>query len=127
MASKSIIEEYLNEVKGNIYKLDKADGFINEIRSSLTDYVEHNPDCSFDELVEQFGDPEDIAREFLDSYDYSSPKEISKKTRRRRLIIIILAVLLVALTAYCIDISMHTQAKATDVITIYEEVPVTND
>lgn len=127
MASKSIIEEYLNEVKENIYKLDKADGFMNEIRSSLTDYVENNPDCDFEDLVNQFGNPEDVAREFLDSYDYSSPKEVSKKNRRRRLLIIILIALLAALIAYCIDISMHTQGKATDVITIYEEVPADNN
>lgn len=124
MASKSIIEKYLSEVKENIYKLDKADGFINEIRSSLTDYVEHNPDCSFDELVEQFGDPEDIAREFLDSYDYSSPKEISKKTRRHKILITLLIIVLIALVAFCLDMARHTQAKATDVVTIYEEVPV---
>ena len=127
MAAKSIIEEYLNEVKENIYRLEKTDRFIDEIRSSLTDYVENNPDCDFEDLVNQFGSPEDVAREYLDSYAYSSPKEISKKNRRRRILIIILAVLLAALIAYCIDISMHTQGKATDVVTIYEKAPDDNN
>lgn len=127
MAAKSIIEEYLNEVKENIYRLEKNDKFIDEIRSSLTDYVENNPDCDFEDLVNQFGSPEDVAREYLDSYAYSSPKEISKKNRKRRILIIILAVLLAALVAYCIDISMHTQGRATDVVTIYEEVPADNN
>jgi uncharacterized membrane protein len=127
MAAKSIIEEYLNEVKENIYRPEKTDRFIDEIRSSLTDYVENNPDCDFEDLVNQFGSPEDVAREYLDSYAYSSPKEISKKNRRRRILIIILIVLLAALIAYCIDISKQTQGKATDVVTIYEEVPVDNN
>ncbi len=127
MAAKSIIEEYLNEVKENIYRLEKTDRFIDEIRSSLTDYVENNPDCDFEDLVNQFGSPEDVAREYLDSYAYSSPKEISKKNRRRRILIIILVVLLAALIAYCIDISKQTQGKATNVVTIYEEVPVDNN
>lgn len=127
MATKSIIEEYLNEVKENIYRLEKTDRFIDEIRSSLTDYVENNPDCDFEDLVNQFGSPEDVAREYLDSCAYSSPKEISKKNRRRRTLIIILAVLLAALVAYCIDISKQTQSKATDVVTIYEEVPADNN
>ena len=127
MAAKSIIEEYLNAVKENIYRLEKTDRFIDEIRSSLTDYVENNPDCVFEDLVNQFGSPEDVAREYLDSYAYSSPKEISKKNRRRRILIIILAVLLAALVAYCIDISKQTQGKATDVVTIYEEVPADNN
>ena len=127
MAAKSIIEEYLNEVKENIYRLEKTDRFIDEIRSSLTDYVENNPDCDFEDLVNQFGSPEDVAREYLDSYAYSSPKEISKTNRRRRILIIILAVLLAALIAYCIDISKQTQGKATDVVTIYEEVPADNN
>lgn len=127
MAAKSIIEEYLNEVKENIYSPEKTDRFIDEIRSSLTDYVENNPDCDFEDLVNQFGTPEDVAREYLDSYAYSSPKEISKKNRRRRILIIILIALLAALAAYCIDISKHTQGKATDVVTIYEEVPADNN
>ena len=84
MEAKSIIEEYLNEVKENIYSPEKTDRFIDEIRSSLTDYVENNPDCDFEDLVNQFGSPEDVAREYLDSYAYSSPKEISKKNRRSR-------------------------------------------
>lgn len=127
MAAKSIIEEYLNEVKENIYSPEKTDRFIDEIRSSLTDYVENNPDCDFEDLVNQFGTPEDVAREDLDSYAYSSPKEISKKNRRRRILIIILIALLAALAAYCIDISKQTQGKATDVVTIYEEVPADNN
>lgn len=127
MVAKSIIEEYLNEVKENIYRLEKTDRFIDEIRSSLTDYVENNPDCVFEDLVNQFGTPEDVAREYLDSYAYSSPKEISKKNRRRRILIIILIVLLAALVAHCIDISKQTQGKATDVVTIYEEAPADNN
>ena len=127
MVAKSIIEEYLNEVKENIYRLEKTDRFIDEIRSSLTDYVENNPDCDFEDLVNQFGTPEDVAREYLDSYAYSSPKEISKKNRRRRILIIILIVLLAALVAHCIDISKQTQGKATDVVTIYEEAPADNN
>ena len=127
MATTDIIEKYLNEVKENIYSPEKTDRFIDEIRSSLTDYVENNPDCDFEDLVNQFGNPEDVAREYLDSYAYSSPKEISKKNRRRRILIIILIVLLAALIAYCIDISKQTQGKATNVVTIYEEVPVDNN
>ena len=127
MATTDIIEKYLNEVKENIYGLEKTDRFIDEIRNSLTDYVENNPDCDFEDLVNQFGNPEDVAREYLDSYAYSSPKEISKKNRRRRILIIILIVLLAALIAYCIDISKQTQGKATNVVTIYEEVPVDNN
>ena len=127
MVAKSIIEEYLNEVKENIYRLEKTDRFIDEIRSSLTDYVENNPDCVFEDLVNQFGTPEDVAREYLDSYAYSSPKGISKKNRRRRILIIILIVLLAALVAHCIDISKQTQGKATDVVTIYEEAPADNN
>lgn len=127
MATKSIIEEYLNEVKENIYRLEKTDRFIDEIRSSLTDYVENNPDCDFEDLVNQFGSPEDVAKEYLDSYAYSSPKEISKKNRKRRILIIILFIFVIALIIFCADMAMHTQGKATDVVTIYEEVPADNN
>lgn len=121
-----IIDIYMNEVKKELYKLAPADDFLNELKNNLLDFSEDNPNCSMDDLIEQFGKPEDLAREFLDSTLVCSPKMIAKKSKKKKIIIILLCIALIFAAIYCIRLSMQTQSKATDVITIYEE-PVHED
>lgn len=116
-----IVDIYLNEVKRELFKLTPADDFLNELKNNLLDFTDDNPDCSMDDLIEQFGKPEDLAREFLDSAIDCSPKAISKKNKKKKIIIIVLCIALIIAAIYCIRLSMQTQSKATDVITIYEE------
>ena len=116
-----IIDIYINEVKKEIYKLSPADDFLNELKNNLIEYSEDNPNCTMNDLIEQFGAPEDIAKEFLDNTPVYTPKIIAKKRKRKKIIIVLLCVALLIAAVYCIMLSIQTQSKATDVITIYEE------
>lgn len=116
-----IIDIYMNKVKKEIYELSPADDFLNELKSNLIEYSEDNPNCTMDDLIEQFGTPEDIAKEFLDNTLAYTPQIIAKKRKRKKIIIVLLCVTLLIATIYCIRLSIQTQSKATDVITIYEE------
>ena len=116
-----IIDIYIGKVKKEIYKLSPADDFLNELKSNLIEYSEDNPNCTMDDLIEQFGMPEDIAKEFLDNTVTYTPKIIAKKRKRKKIIIVLLCVTLIIVAIYCIIHSMQTQSMATDVITIYEE------
>lgn len=116
-----VIDIYMNEVKKELYRLTPADDFLNELRNNLIDFSEDNPNCSMDDLIEQFGEPEEIAKEFLDSTFTYTPKMIAKRSKRKKTIIVLLCITLLIATIYCIRLSIQTQSKATDVITIYEE------
>lgn len=116
-----IIDIYMNEVKRELYKLAPADDFLNELKNNLLDFSEDNPNCSMDDLIEQFGKPEDLARDFLDNAFDCSPKSIAKKNKKKKMVIILLCIALIIAAIYCIRLSMQTQSKATDVITIYKE------
>lgn len=116
-----VIDIYMNEVKKELYKLTPAEDFLNELRNNLLDFSEDNPNCSLDDLIEQFGKPEEIAKEFLDNTSTYTPKAIAKRNKRKKIIISLLCILLIIAVVYCIRLSMQTQSKATDVITIYEE------
>lgn len=122
-----IIDIYMNKVKKEIYKLSPADDFLNELKNNLIEYSENNPNCTIDDLIEQFGAPEDIAKEFLDNTLAYTPKIIAKKRKRKKIIIVSLCIMLVIAAIYCIKLSMQTQSMATDVITIYEESAPRND
>ena len=116
-----VIDIYMNEVKKELYKLTPSEDFLNELKNNLLDFSEDNPNCSLDDLIEQFGKPEEIAKEFLDNTSTYTPKAIAKRNKRKKIIISLLCILLIIAVVYCIRLSMQTQSKATDVITIYEE------
>lgn len=111
----------MNKVKKEIYNLSPADEFLAELKNNLMEYSEDHPNYTMDELIEQFGTPEDIAKEFLDNTLAYAPKTIAKKGKRKKIIIALLSAALIIAAIYCIGLSMQTQSKATDVITIYEE------
>lgn len=116
-----IIEVYINDVKKELYNLVPADDFLSELKNNLLDFIKDNPDSSMDDLVEQFGKPEELAKEFLDNTSVCSPKAIAEKNSKKRVLIIILGILLAGVIAYSIMLSMQTQSKATDVMIIYEK------
>ena len=113
---------YLSQLKG-LYK-DLTD-VVYDI-----DYCDEHPGCTTEDLEEEFGTPEEIANEFLESKNVSNSGRIKKLRNSRRLIAIIavvLVVVLIAVIAFYRDVlSQSTQAKATDVIVIYPEEEVEN-
>ena len=64
------VERYLNRITQEIYNLAPVDQFINTLRQDLYEYEENHPDCSEDDLEAEFGLPEEIAKEFLESQDW---------------------------------------------------------
>ncbi len=116
-----VIDIYIDKVKKELYKLAPADAFLKELEDNLIDYSRDNPDCSMDDLIEQFGRPEELAKEFLENTVDYSPKIIARKNKKKKVIISLLCIALVAVVAYCVIISMQTQSKGSDVIIIYDE------
>ncbi len=115
-----VIDIYIDKVKKELYKLAPADAFLKELEDNLIDYSRDNPNCSMDDLIEQFGRPEELAKEFLENTVDYSPKIIARKNKKKKVIIALLCIALVAVVAYCIIISMQTQSKGSDVIIIYD-------
>lgn len=121
MEEKTVIELYIRQVKKELYRLAPADAFLASLRESLHDYADYNPNCTLEDLIQQFGSPEETAREFLDSTDNIPPKKKARKKQFRWIITTALAVLLIAAIAYCIDLSRQEQSMAADIIEIYED------
>lgn len=117
---KTVIEQYLDKIKAQIYKISPVDEFINELRQDLYDYAETNPDCTEEDLASEFGTPEEIANDFLKDHPTLQPKRIIKGKRIRNIIIAVLVVVLVAGGFVFADFLSHRQVKATDVIVIEE-------
>ena len=111
-----IVNEYLKEVKKELSGLCSADEFLSSMREYLDDYCDEHPDCTLEDLECEFGTPEEVAGEFLESKGLSNSG-----------IAVVLVVVLIAVIAFYRDVlSQSTQAKATDVIVV-EPPEVTED
>lgn len=116
----SHIEIYIEEVRRELHRLTPSDPFLEALRETLSDFAESNPDCTLEDLVEQFGPPELVAKDFLGDTAELSPSAVAAKTRRRSLVIGILVVLLAAVLFYCIAVSQQTQDKGVLDLTVEE-------
>lgn len=118
------IETYLEEIRKSIYNISAADEFIEALRQQLYDYASDNPDLSLESLYHEFGDPDFVAKDFLENIEALEPKTVAKSKRLGKIktfIIIVLAVTVIAGIIRLVDLQRHTQVMATDVITIEKE------
>lgn len=122
MKPTDVFEE---QVKRELRNLVPAGDFLKELRSSLEEFRRDHPDCTLEDIIEQFGKPEDVAREYIESTGANEPEKIAGQKRLRNIIIALLAVAVVAVGIYLYDRYMEThQGGATDVLIIYDEEPV---
>lgn len=125
-----IVNEYLKEVKKELSGLCSADEFLSSMREYLDDYCDEHPDCTLEDLECEFGTPEEVAGEFLESKGISNSGKIKKLKNSRRLIAIIavvLVVVLIAVIAFYRDVlSQSTQTMAGEVLVIGPEEEVEN-
>lgn len=120
MTSTNICKTYIGNVKSSLCNLSSANEFINMLTDDVQEYIDNNPGCTYNELVEQFGRPEDIAQDYLSETDNVQPQKLIKSNKKKILIICLLVGALIIGGLYLLDMHMNDQAKATDVITVYD-------
>ena len=90
-----VVDNYIKMIKKEISSIYSADEFLSSMREYLDDYCDEHPGCTTEDLEEEFGTPEEIANEFLESKNVSNSGRIKKLRNSRRLIAIIAVVLVV--------------------------------
>ena len=93
MKNDSAKARYIKELTVLAKKKEIDSEWLIPIKSGLDEFEEINPDCTYDEIIEQFGDPEKVLADHLDAISYT---ERSDKKPRVRVILLalILAVIL---------------------------------
>lgn len=118
MSKTELIKEYIEQVRHNIYNLYPADDFLSALRSDLEEYITQFPECNFDDLIEQFGTPEMVARDFLSNADTDSPKTKARKKKFTRILFIVIIIAVICLAIYCCLIASQQQVMFDDITTI---------
>lgn len=119
-----IIEQYVSNVKKELYHLVHAEDYISDLRINLEEYVRQFPDSTYSDLVEQFGTPETVAKEFIDIKKPNNPKERSKHRFRTRLFVILTIIIIMFLICFIAALSGSRQAYYDDTTIIIEETDV---
>ena len=125
-----VVDTYIKMIKKEISSIYSADEFLSSMREYLDDYCDEHPGCTTEDLEEEFGTPEEIASEFLESKNVSNSGRIKKLRKSRRLIAIIaviLVIVLIAVIAFYRDVlNQSTQSMAGEVLVIGPEEEVEN-
>ena len=101
-SKNTIIEGYLDMVRKKIHKAGNADRFIDFLREDLQDFCDNNPGCTEEDLIREFGKPEDVARNYINDNIKVDPKEVAKCKKKKTALIIVLALILIAILTYTI-------------------------
>lgn len=125
--SMELTDKYISEIRKQLYSLTDADDFLKELNNDLSYFIQDNPECSMDDIIEQFGSPEDVAKEILDSSPDFVPAKLASQNRRKWVIIAVLCIVLIVAAIYTTVLSTQTQSRATDVITVYEDEPASEN
>lgn len=94
---KLLIAKYLKQVKSDIpFKNKCSKHMLKNLKLSITDFCQENPDFTFDSLVNTFGTPAEIADTLLEEVP---PEKIIHSIKQRKVILCASVVMLVVVSA----------------------------
>lgn len=95
MQKQAIIENYIKRAGKNCPHSFKRK-LMEDLKSNLYDYIDENPDASFDAIVEHFGLPEKFSDEYILAMDDKTRKQLVSKNKLLKLVFSIgVAILLI--------------------------------
>ena len=102
----SNVKQYLKEVAASLTCPRGVKAiFIRQLKCDVKDYVQNNPDATKEDLIREFGSPEEISAGFFDRDDYSAMlKKAKKRATFWMVLCIVLAIVLIISSCYFIKV-----------------------
>lgn len=108
MAMQNEIKEYIKSVKKQIVcPTAESRQMLRELQANVSDFVQENPDADMVQIVEQFGEPEEIAKMYIAD---TEPKNIKKAVNIRKLsaTAVVITLVMLAVTFIITIIDSHS-------------------
>lgn len=101
------INQYFEQIKIFLPTFSKSTKrYLKDLRNSIDDYCKGNPNSSMDDIIEEFGTPQDVVCNYIDCMDSEQLiRQISISKLVKRAIIILL--LLAAIGCVCFSASTY--------------------
>ena len=94
------------------------------IESSVYDYIESQPDASYDDITAQFGSPRELADSYISSLDSDEISKAIKKAKTIKIAVIVTCIIalisLFATFAKMISDNKDTQVTEIETVIIYD-------
>ena len=119
-----IADKYLNNVQKALHHLIPDEPYLSDLRSNLEEYVQQFPDCTYEDLVSQFGSPENVAQDFIDTIKPDSIPHRVKRKKRNMLFLIILLGIIIFLLLFVHTLSINRIVRSESETYIYAPVSV---
>lgn len=104
---------------------------LSSIYQDISSYAMEHPDITYEDLINHFGTPEDMALSFAEMLSPTDVMEISLKTKKRNIIIIIILIIafLLFFIMICYDnwLAENTIVEIEETTVIYPEVEVEDE
>ncbi|MCI5687624.1 MAG: DUF6120 family protein [Emergencia sp.] len=88
------LKQYFKQIKLLLPIYSKEEKiFINDLKKVIDEYIESNPNCTYEEILERFEEPTDVVFNYISCLDqHELCKKISlRKIIKRAIIIVVLA------------------------------------
>lgn len=106
-SQKKLAKKYLQQVKAHIpYQTKCSKHVLQNLTLGIEEYALENPDFNLEQLIENFGSPEDITSTLLEDVD---SEHIVRSIRSKRKLFCTIVVLLI-LFAFCMRYFSRTDA-----------------
>ena len=129
MKRNAVADNYLKSVKRELVcpkSLRKRS--LDQLKTSLDEFLENHPTATEVDIVEQFGSPADFANAFLASLDEGELKKQLKKSRRVWVIVVttcaLALLLLVLMFGKIIEYNKETQPVVLEYTITEDSIPV---
>lgn len=102
----SCIKEYYHALK-TFFPLNSfyEAKFLKEFKTSLVEYSYHNIDCTYEDLVTEFGSPQEVYQEYMDAQDPESKRyDTNKHKIRKPIMVVAVSIISICILAYLFNL-----------------------
>ena len=95
--------------------------FLCDLEQDIRDYEHSNPECTLQDLIDNFGEPELIAKQQIELMSEEDFLRISKKRKRYFVAVIILCIVCIALIGYVRHVLVDMQGTGELTLEVEDE------
>lgn len=116
------VSVYLKAVRSFMKPITSANKkFIRDLEQDIRDYEYSNPECTLQNLIDNFGEPELIAKQQIELMSEDDLLRISKKRKRYLVAVIILCIACIVLIGYVRHVLVDMQGTGELTLEVEDE------
>lgn len=126
------LKKYYRDIKREIPKnYPGSTDIVNHIRQNIENFLDEQPNASFDDIISQFGNASEIVSSFIEDMSAEEIAALLKKDRKKRYVIWVVCIFSIIIISgvcyytYLLIVSTPVEITETTTIYYYEDTETT--